>query len=129
MNFPKSLLTLVLASSLFISCKDTESKPTAEEATTEASSVEKKEIVAAVKPESANFKIDGMTCAMGCAKTIEKKLAAMEGVQKATVDFETKEAVVDFDATIQSKESLAKAIEAAADGKTYKVAKSEEKKV
>jgi copper chaperone CopZ len=53
----------------------------------------------------------------------------MDGVQKATVDFETKEAVVDFDATIQSKESLAKAIEAAADGKTYKVAKSEEKKV
>jgi len=29
-----------------------------------------------------------MTCAIGCAKTIETKLAKMDGVQKATVDFE-----------------------------------------
>ncbi|WP_298417106.1 heavy metal-associated domain-containing protein [uncultured Kordia sp.] len=53
----------------------------------------------------AEFKIDGMTCAIGCAKRIEGKLAAMEGVKSATVDFEQKlamveynEAKVDFDA-------------------------------
>lgn len=120
MKLSKSLLTLTLASSLLIGCKDTASKP-ATNASTETSSVEKKEIAAAVKPETANFKIEGMTCAMGCAKTIEKKLAGMDGVQNATVDFETKEATVEFDATIQSQESLIIAIESAADGKTYKV--------
>ncbi|WP_430411458.1 heavy-metal-associated domain-containing protein [Kordia sp.] len=53
----------------------------------------------------AEFKIDGMTCAIGCAKRIESKLASMEGVKSATVDFEQKlamveynEAKVDFDA-------------------------------
>ena len=29
-----------------------------------------------------------MTCAMGCAKTIEKKMAKMDGVKMAKVDFE-----------------------------------------
>ena len=120
MKLSKSLLTLTLASSLLIGCKDTAGKP-ATNASTETSSVEKKEIVAAVKPETASFKIEGMTCAMGCAKTIEKKLTGMDGVQKATVDFETKEATVEFDATIQTQESLINAIESAADGKTYKV--------
>ena len=53
----------------------------------------------------AEFKIDGMTCAIGCAKRIESKLASLEGVKSATVDFDQKlamveynEAKVDFDA-------------------------------
>jgi copper chaperone CopZ len=29
-----------------------------------------------------------MTCPEGCAKTIENKLSGMEGVSKASVDFE-----------------------------------------
>jgi copper chaperone CopZ len=120
MKLSKTLLTLTLASSLLIGCKDTASSP-AMNSSDESSSVEKKEIVAAVKPETASFKIEGMTCAMGCAKTIEKKLAGMEGVQNATVNFDTKEATVNFDATIQTQESLIKTIESAADGKTYKV--------
>ena len=36
----------------------------------------------------AEFGIEGMTCAMGCAKTIEKKMAKMDGVKSAKVDFE-----------------------------------------
>ncbi len=62
-----------------------------------------------------------MTCAMGCAKTIEKKLAEMDGVQKATVDFDKKTATVEFDANKQTSEKLVETVEAAADGKTYKV--------
>jgi copper chaperone CopZ len=64
-----------------------------------------------------------MTCAMGCAKTIEKKLADMEGVQKATVDFDKKEATVNFDAAILTPEKLYATVEATADGNTYKVVK------
>ncbi len=116
MNFSKLLLTVGIASTLLVSCKDTASQPQAEnnEAKTE------KEIVAAAKPETASFKIDGMTCAMGCAKTIETKLSKMEGVQKATVDFEKKEATVDFDAAVLTKEQIAKTVESTGDGETYK---------
>ena len=116
MNFSKLLLTVGIASTLLISCKDTASQPQAEnnEAKTE------KVVVAAAKPETASFKIDGMTCAMGCAKTIETKLSKMEGVQKATVDFEKKEATVDFDAAVLTKEQIAKTVESTGDGETYK---------
>lgn len=44
----------------------------------------------------AEFTIDGMTCKIGCAKTIEKKIAKMDGVKSATVDFDKKLAVVEF---------------------------------
>ena len=45
----------------------------------------------------AEFQIDGMTCAIGCARTIEKKIAKMEGVKFAKVDFEKKLAMVEYD--------------------------------
>ena len=38
-----------------------------------------------------------MTCEMGCAKTIQKKLAGMEGVKSATVDFKNEMAMVEYD--------------------------------
>ena len=62
-----------------------------------------------------------MTCAIGCAKTIEKQLSETEGVQKASVDFDNKLAKVSFDASKLTPESLVKIVEATADGKTYKV--------
>lgn len=117
MNFTKSLLTFGLASTLLFSCKDAANKPVASSDGTKA----KKEVAAAVKPETANFKIEGMTCAMGCAKTIETKLSKLDGVQKATVDFDKKEAIVDFDASVLTPEKLTKAVEATGDGETYKV--------
>lgn len=113
MKFLKSIAILALSSALFIGCKDASSK------TAEVKG--KKEIVAAVQPETASFKIEGMTCAMGCAKTIEEKLADMDGVQNAKVDFETKMATVNFDLDKLKSEDLVKAAESCADGKTYKV--------
>lgn len=117
MNFTKSLLTFGLASTLLFSCKDTASKPIAGSDETNT----KKEVAVAAKPETASFKIDGMTCAMGCAKTIESKLSKMNGVQKATVDFDKKQATVEFDAAVISLENLSKTVEATGDGETYKV--------
>ena len=76
------------------------------------------------KMETASFAIDGMTCAMGCAKTIENKLSNQEGVGKAVVDFETKIATVKFDTEKQSLESLTKTIEGVAGGDSYKVTES-----
>jgi copper chaperone CopZ len=117
MNFTKLLLTFSLASTLLFSCKDTASKPIAGSDKTNT----KKEVAVAAKPETASFKIDGMTCAMGCAKTIESKLSKMNGVQKATVDFDKKQATVEFDAAVISPENLSKTVESTGDGETYKV--------
>ncbi len=45
----------------------------------------------------AEFNIEGMTCAIGCARTIEKKIAKMEGVKSVKVDFNNKLAMVEYD--------------------------------
>ena len=124
MNFTKSLVTLGIVSSLCFSCKDTASKPVTENETEVTATTEKTKAVAA-KPETASFKIEGMTCAMGCAKTIESKLTGTDGVSEATVDFETKVATVKFDKTKQSVESLTKTVEKVGGGDLYKVTKAE----
>ncbi|HMI05958.1 MAG TPA: heavy metal-associated domain-containing protein [Flavobacterium sp.] len=116
MNLTKSLLALSVSAMLFVSCKQTDSAPKAE-----GDAVASTEKAAPAKMETASFNIEGMTCAIGCAKTIEKELSGMDGVQKATVDFDKKTATVEFDANKQTPETLVKTVEATADGKTYKV--------
>jgi len=116
MKFSKLIIGFALAAMLFVGCKKNESK-TANAKDTAA----KKEVAAAVKPETASFHIEGMTCAIGCAKTIEEKLSKMDGVQKAKVDFDKKEATVNFDLDKLKSEDLVKAVETTGDGKTYKV--------
>lgn len=120
MKLTKTILALALVSLLTVSCKKGAEK---KDVTTEKeNAAPKKEVViAAENVQTASFEIEGMTCAMGCAKTIEEELGAMEGVQKATVDFDSKKATVIFDKTIQNQDNLTKVVEATADGKTYKV--------
>lgn len=65
------------------------------------------------------FSIDGMTCAIGCAKTIEKKMAKMEGVKMAKVDFDKRLAMVEYDEAKVSPESLEETVTKVAD--IYKV--------
>ena len=120
MNIKKSIVTLVLTSILFVGCKEKETEIVAKETATTAAPKVKKEIAAA-NLQTASFSVEGMSCAIGCAKTIQEDLTGLEGVQKATVDFETKLATVTFDKTVQTPEKLSKVVEAAADGKTYKV--------
>lgn len=119
MNVSKTALVLALAAISFTSCKKEDK--TAENTTNTEAAAPKKEI-AAENLETASFEIEGMTCAMGCAATIEKKLAETEGVKEAKVDFESKTATVAFDKTVNNQESLTKLVEGVADGKTYKVA-------
>ena len=111
-------LALVVALS-FASCKQENKEVVVEETKKEAISE-----ADLAKMQTASFTIDGMTCAMGCAKTIENKLAGQEGVGQAVVDFETKIATVKFDAEKQSLESLTKTIEGVAGGDSYKVTES-----
>ena len=120
MKITKTIVALAFVSLLMTSCK----KEAATTETTTEKTVEtpKKEVViAAENVQTASFEIEGMTCAIGCAKTIEEELSGLEGVQKATVDFDSKKATVVFDKTIQNQDNLTKVVEATADGKTYKV--------
>ena len=55
----------------------------------------------------ASFSISGMMCKMGCAKAIENNLNKMEGVQNASVDFETSIATVFYNSSLLKTEDLA----------------------
>jgi copper chaperone CopZ len=120
MKIAKIILALAFVSFLTVSCKkEVEAKEiTAEK---EVTTPKKEVVIAPENVQTASFEIEGMTCAIGCAKTIEEELGALNGVQKATVDFDSKKATVVFDKTIQNQENLTKVVEATADGKTYKV--------
>ena len=118
MNISKSILTITLAGLLFVGCKEKTSETVSE---TEDSIPKVKKEIAATNLQTASFSIKGMTCAIGCAKTIEKELNGLDGVQNATIDFEKKSAVVSFDKSIIKPENITKVVEATGDGKTYKV--------
>jgi periplasmic mercuric ion binding protein len=66
-----------------------------------------------------SFQVEGMTCEVGCAARIEKKVAAMEGVATSKVDFEAKTAYVSFDPTTTSFDNVKTTIESLGDD--YKV--------
>lgn len=113
---------LVFAIILFtVSCKN----EVAPEIKTVTNVVEK--AIETVKPvldpnatyAKAEFKIKGMTCAMGCAKTIEKKIAKMEGVKSALVDFKKEIAMVEYDNAKVTPTSLESTVTSVAD--IYKV--------
>ena len=120
MTFTKTLFSLAVAGLLFVGCKDS---ATSNEAAivTDAEATTETPLMASGTIETASFDISGMTCAMGCAKTIEENLSKVDGVQKATVDFDTKTATVEYDNGKQTPEKLVEVVEKSADGKTYKV--------
>jgi len=120
MNFPKSILTMALASLLFVSCKEKTNKP-AITSSTETNAPKVKKEIAAANLQDASFTIDGMTCAIGCAKTIEEELNGLDGVKAAKVDFDKKLATISFDKTILTPAIITKVVQATGDGKTYKV--------
>ena len=119
MNFTKSIAIIALSGLLFTSCK--ENKAEVASASTETAAPTVKKEIAAENLQTASFTIEGMTCAIGCAKTIQEELTALDGVQTAKVDFDKKLATVTFDKTVQTPETLTKVVQDTGDGKTYKV--------
>lgn len=63
----------------------------------------------------AEFNIKGMTCEMGCAKTIEKKLTKMDGMKSAVVDFKNELASVEYDVAKLNTLSITKAVNQVSD--------------
>ena len=120
MNFIKSISALLLASVLFVGCKE-KSTEVVSDSEIETGAPKVKKEIAVANLQTASFTIKGMTCAIGCAKTIEEELNGLDGVQTATVDFEKESATVSFDKTVLNPEKLTKVVEAVADGKSYTV--------
>ena len=120
MKFTKIIAAFAIASLVLVSCKKEEDKNLAN-IKSENTPIKEHKAIVAENVQTASFEIEGMTCAMGCAKTIEKELSNLDGVEKATVDFDKKTATVVFDKTVQNQNSLTKVVEATGDGKTYKV--------
>jgi periplasmic mercuric ion binding protein len=83
MNFTKSIAIIALSGLLFASCKDSKAEVKAETASTEAAAPKVKKEIAAANLQTASFNIEGMTCAVGCAKTIQEELTGLDGVQEA----------------------------------------------
>ena len=121
MNFTKFTTTVIIASLLFVSCKNNTETTKSGMVTAETTAPKVKKEIAAANLQTASFKVEGMTCALGCAKTIQEELTTLDGVQKATVNFDKKLAIVTFDKTVQNPESLTKVVQATGDGRTYKV--------
>ena len=93
----KKILFICVMTLAIVSCKDnTTPKTISVDTQTKTVTKETSKEDLAANYNKAEFKIDGMTCAVGCAKRIESKLAAMEGVKSATVDFEQKLAKVEY---------------------------------
>lgn len=100
MKIQKQVFTIILASILFIGCA--------------------KEI----QKENVELAISGMTCEIGCAKTIQAKLSKKEGVLEAKVVFKDSIANIEFDANTTSKKDLIAFVDGIAGGELYKASES-----
>lgn len=75
----------------------------------------KTEVLAENKVE-VKMEVEGMTCAMGCAKYIEEKVGDLDGVVASSVNFEEKIATFEFDKTTTSSEKIQEFISNIHDG-------------
>lgn len=64
----------------------------------------------AVGNAKVEIRIEGMKCAVGYARKIERELGRAKGVAEAKVNFEAKEATVVYDSVQTDAEKLARAI-------------------
>lgn len=105
---------------VFTSCKEKSAEP---EVISIDNKIEKKEKpkLADASYSKAEFTIKGMTCQIGCAATIEKKLAKMEGVKSAKVNFEKKSAVVEYNEDKLSTEDITLTVVSTGNGDAYSV--------
>ena len=117
--FIKNIFLVAIITVALTSCKN-QSEP---EVKTVDIEVSEKDVAQNLDPNATyakvEFNIEGMTCAMGCAKTIEKKVAKMEGVKSAKVDFDKKLAMVEYDEAKVTPKSIEATV--AKVGEVYKV--------
>jgi len=104
MKITKMIAAVALTSVVMGSCKN-ETTKTDETVATEQTQDQPAQLA------TASFSIEGMHCEVGCAAVIQKKLAKLEGVQDAKIDFEGKTATITYDANKQTPEIMVQTVQ------------------
>lgn len=112
----KKLIIVFFLAATFIACNEAK-----KENPVEKQEVTTKEIAADFK--SIEVDIEGMTCEIGCARTIQSKLSKVNGVTLAKVNFESGKGQFTYDSNKISKEEIVKKIDGIAGGDVYSVTK------
>ncbi|WP_159022442.1 heavy-metal-associated domain-containing protein [Formosa sp. L2A11] len=124
----KILFALTFVSVLAFSCKDKAAEPEIKIVeTTAPEKVAAKTLDPNATYAKAEFTIDGMTCQIGCANTIQSKLSKLDGIKSATVNFDTKLAMVEYDVAKVDAKTLEETVTKAGDMYTVKDMKTVEK--
>ena len=110
MKIQKILFSVAIACFLLTGCKSEAKKETL-----------------AVNKQNVSLAISGMTCEIGCAKTIQSKLSKKEGVLNAKVVFKDSIANIEFDANTTSKKDLIAFVDGIAGGDLYKASATSKK--
>lgn len=100
----------------FLSCNETKKENTIKKNEVQP------EVVAVYK--SLEVEIEGMTCEIGCARTIQSKLSKVNGITYSKVNFEAKKGQFTYDENKIKKEDIINKINGIAGGDLYKVTKS-----
>ncbi|MDF1517416.1 MAG: heavy metal-associated domain-containing protein [Lutibacter sp.] len=112
----KKVMYILSIAFVLLSCNDTK-----KEVSDEKSGIEKQEVAANYR--IIEVEIEGMTCEIGCAKTIESKLSKTEGVTYSKVNFENKVGKFTYDENKISQEGIAEKIAGIGGGALYKATK------
>ena len=91
MNTRSIFLSLMLSTLLIWSCSDEQKKLKNEDV--------KSGVLHMAEIQTVSFAVSGMTCEIGCAKTIQSKLSKKEGVTDVRVVFSDSIATVSFDSS------------------------------
>ena len=111
MNKKAIFLLLVFSATLILSCSINGEKGDTKDL--------KSDVPRMAKMETVSLAISGMTCEIGCAKTIQSKLSKKEGVADAVVVFTDSIATITFDSNKTSTEDLSSFITGIAGGNLY----------
>jgi Cu+-exporting ATPase len=113
---------LVIASLNTISCDNAKtSQKTRVNSNQSTSVVDNK-----AKLKNLEVNISGMTCEIGCAKTIESKISKLKGVSYSKVSFSDSIGHFTFDTRMISAKTIIAKIDGIAGGEVYKVTDSKE---
>jgi len=115
----KNLLTILILAIAFFSCNEVKKGETKDEAVTKTEEV-------AANYKNIEVEIEGMTCEIGCARTIQSKLSKVDGVTYSKVDFESKKGQFTYDANKISQNDIVNKINGIAGGDLYAVTKTAE---
>ena len=120
MNKKAIFLLLAISATLIISCSINDEKGKTKDL--------KSDVPRMAKMETVSLAISGMTCEIGCAKTIQSKLSKKEGVADAVVVFTDSIATITFNSNKTSTEDLSSFITGIAGGNLYSASEIRSKK-